>query len=90
MRFEKGYIYIVQVDNKHWYLVRQVGMKSWVSFNIAHLGIEQNRVTKRDNGVDLWASMKPTAYKKFVDVPSEQKLFRQYMFDVLRYGYFKD
>ena len=86
MKFVKDFIYLVQVDNKHWYVVRQTGLKSWIALNVSHLNVDSDRVYLRSNGVNLWKQMNPTSHRRFVNVPSEQKLYREALFNVLKYG----
>lgn len=85
--FKKGLTYILySEDKKHWYIVKQVGMKSWIATNFTHLDIDPDNYTFRHNALDLWKMLKPRGDYK---VCTENNSFRKYMFDILQYGHFK-
>lgn len=88
MAFKKGYIYIIHSETMgHWYMVKQTGMKTWVAMNFTNIDIDNTKEVFTANGQKLWIDLKPRVdFKKY----TSNKTFRQGMFDILSYGYFKD
>ena len=83
-KFEKGSTYVLYSETKkHWYMVKQVGMKSWIATNFTNIDVAQDMYQFRSNGVDLWNELKPRADFKPHTV---DKTFRKSMFNVLKYG----
>ena len=88
MSFKKGLTYVVYSEKyKHWYMVHQISMKSWIATNFTNLDINPNHYQFRNNGVGLWEMLQPDKNYK---CHTETKEFRKSMFDVLMYGHFKD
>ena len=90
MSFKKGYVYVVKSGNGYWYIVRQVSMKSWVALNFGNLGVHRDDLFRTGNGIKLWTLLNVAQYRKIVDVPSENREFRQLCFNVLKYGSFEE
>jgi len=88
MKFMKGITYVIYSGTKgHWYLVKQVGMKSWIAMNFTNVDISEDKEFFRGNAQSLWADLKPR--DDFKECRQNKEL-RHAMFDVLKYGYFKD
>ena len=86
--FKKGYTYILySEERKHWYLVRQVSMKTWVAVNFTNVDMDAYDITMKHNGVELWSILKPRDDYKMV---SGNATFRKAMYEVLMYGHFKN
>ena len=86
MSFKKDYIYILySEDRKHWYIVRQVGQKSWIAMNFTNINISQYDISMKHNGVELWKILNPRSdYKKF----TTNQTLRKGMFQILQFGHF--
>jgi len=83
-KFVKGYTYILYSETKkHWYVVKQIGMKSWVATNFTNIDVEPKLYQIRSNGVDLWNDLQP---RDDWQSSTSNKHFRAMMFNVLRYG----
>jgi hypothetical protein len=89
-KFEKGYIYIIRTYSGFWYLVRQVGMKSWVAYNFANLNMDRADILYRSNAVDLWKKLKPIVFRKVGDFDANKAEYRKLMFQVLQHGTFEE
>jgi|SaaInlStandDraft_4_1057021.scaffolds.fasta_scaffold02531_15 hypothetical protein len=87
MAFKKGNIYIIHSETMgHWYMVKQTGMKTWVAMNFTNIDIANDKEVFSGNGQALWAKLQPrNDWKRYFT----NKLFRQGMYDILSYGYFK-
>jgi len=83
-KFEKGSTYVLYSETKkHWYMVKQVGMKSWIATNFTNIEISQDNYQFRSNGVDLWNELQPRDDWR-IGVTNAH--FRSLMFNVLKYG----
>ena len=87
MKFKSGYSYIVKGKTKYWYIVKQTGMKSWKALMISHVdAMAYSSEFYEGNGVSLPQKLEVTEYRAF----KENRVFRQTLFNVLKYGDFKE
>ncbi len=85
-RFETGYTYIVYDPNKLlWYLVQQIGAKSWVATNFTHLTLAYARRIVKGNGVGLYNELGVDRDDGYIRTTNQRQL-RMALFNILKYG----
>ena len=86
--FKTGFTYIVRDPKRSlWYLVQQVGVKSWVATNFTHIGLGYEDKIIKGNGGALYLMLDviPTKGDSYFKT-SDQRDLRIKMFNVLKFG----
>ena len=87
--FQKGNVYVVSSRNGYWYIVRQVGMKSWVAMEISNNDLPNLEYGFfKGNGQSLWTLLDPLDYKRVPTIASHKTVLRRALYTVARYGSF--
>jgi len=84
MQLRKGWIYIIEKTPKTFYIVKQVGQRSWVALNVftSKQGVDD---IMQGNSISLGAKIGETI--KVVSYSVQNVVgFRETMFNVLKYG----
>jgi len=87
-KFNKGYIYLVKARNGYWYQVRQTGMKSWDAMSFGNLKLHKDDVLRHGNGTSLYENLGVEERCSFLDIQSEQGLYRKAMYTILLHGHY--
>ena len=82
-KFKKGMIYLVLAENSLFYIVRQVGQRTWVAINFTHASLDWEDIFKSGNSKALLEDLNPSKVKGFGNDNAE---FRREMFNILKYG----
>ena len=85
-KYEKGYIYIVKSENNIWYIVQQVGKRTWVATAFAQLELDEEDRVVSGNGTVLPRELKAQVTRRYRDSEYDKAKFRACLFNILKYG----
>lgn len=90
MSFEKGRVYLAKSPSRRFYIIQQVGMKSWRATCLSHVEPEGGLFFEEytGNGKSLLEKLDEAGFE-FRTILTNGGL-RQQMFEILKYGRWKE